>query len=60
MAGGINMYNLLDLIKKHLDLKILIVLTIGVALVMGAVISLSVKNQREQIREENDRIRSRA
>ena len=45
------MDDLLDLIRKHLDLKILIVLTIAVALVMGAVISLSVKNQREQIRE---------
>jgi len=51
MAEGINMYNLPELIRKHLDLKILIVLTIGVAVVMGAVISLSVKNQREQIRE---------
>lgn len=45
------MGNLFDLIRKHLDLKILIVLTIAVALVMGAVISLSVKNQRAQIRE---------
>lgn len=45
------MHNLLDLIRKHLDLKILIVLTIAVALVMGAVIGLGVKNQREQIRE---------
>lgn len=45
------MKGLLDLIKKHLDLKILMVLTIAVALVMGAVISISVNNQREQIRE---------
>ncbi|MCL7487999.1 MAG: response regulator [Desulfobulbaceae bacterium] len=45
------MYSLPDLIRKHLDLKILIVLTIAVALVMGAVISLSIKNQRQQIRK---------
>jgi len=51
MAEGIDMPNLPELIRKHLDLKILIVLTIAVALVMGAVIGISVKNQREQIRE---------
>ena len=45
------MHNLPEMIRKHLDLKILIVLTIAVALVMGAVIGISVKNQREQIRE---------
>lgn len=50
MVEGIDMNGLLDLIKKHLDLKILIVLTIAVALVMGAVIGISVKNQRAQIR----------
>lgn len=50
MAEGIDMNGLIDLIRKHLDLKILIVLTIGVALVMWAVISLSVQNQRVRIR----------
>lgn len=50
MEGDISMFSLPDPIGKHLDLKILIVLTLGVALVMGAVIGLSVKNQREQIR----------
>ncbi len=45
------MFSLLDPIRKRLALKILIVLTISVALVMGAVISISVKNQRKQIRE---------
>lgn len=38
-------------IRNHLDLKILIVITVGVALVMGAVIGLSVNNQRQQMRE---------
>jgi len=45
------MFSVLDPIRKRLALKILIVLTISVALVMGAVISISVKNQRAQIRE---------
>jgi len=40
-----------DFIRKHLDLKILIVLTAGVSLVMGAVIALSVNNQRKQMLE---------
>ncbi len=44
------MFSVLDPIRKRLALKILIVLTISVALVMGATISISVKNQREQIR----------
>ncbi|NOX80084.1 MAG: response regulator [Deltaproteobacteria bacterium] len=44
------MFSVLDPIRKRLALKILIVLTISVALVMGAIIGISVKNQREQIR----------
>lgn len=45
------MDRLAEFIRKHLDLKILIVLTAGVSLVMGAVIVLSVNNQREQMLE---------
>ncbi len=51
MAVAIDMFSVLAPIKKRLALKILIALTISVALVMGAIISISVKNQREQIKE---------
>lgn len=45
------MFSVLDPIRKRLALKILVVLTISVALVMGAVISIGVQNQRQQIRK---------
>ncbi|MDD3620280.1 MAG: histidine kinase dimerization/phospho-acceptor domain-containing protein, partial [Desulfobulbaceae bacterium] len=45
------MDRLAGFIRKHLDLKILIVLTAGVSLVMGAVIVISVNNQRDQMLE---------
>ncbi|MFC1523735.1 response regulator [Thermodesulfobacteriota bacterium] len=42
---------LIDAVKRNLSLKILLVLTLGGAVVMGTVISFSLSNQREQIRE---------
>ncbi|MDW7773604.1 MAG: response regulator [Desulfobulbaceae bacterium] len=44
------MFSLSDPVRKHLNLKILLVLTVAVALVMAAVITLSVRNQRDQIK----------
>ncbi len=44
------MFSLVDFVRNHLTLKIMLVLTFGVALVMTTVISLSVKNQRQEMR----------
>ncbi len=46
------MFSVVDFIKERLTLKIMLILTIGVALVMTTVISLSIKNQREEIRQK--------
>lgn len=45
------MFDVVRFIKKRLARKILLALTIGIAIVMGISLSISVKNQREQIRE---------
>lgn len=49
MEGGIDMNRPPAFIRKHLDLKTLI--TVGVTCIMGAVIFLSIVNQREHSRE---------
>lgn len=45
------MMRLLASVSSRLSLKILLVLTAGVAIVMGVVISLAITSQREQMRE---------
>jgi PAS domain S-box-containing protein len=44
-------FHFVDAIRKRLSLKILLVLTVGGAIVMGVVIYLNVTSQRDQIRE---------
>ncbi len=44
------MYSLLDALRSRLSLKILVALTIGVAIVMVVVINLSLVRQQEEIR----------
>ena len=46
------MFSVVDFIRDRLNLKIMLILTIGVVMVMTTVISLSVKNQREEIRQK--------
>ncbi len=52
MAGPIKMSNFFALIRKRLSAKILIALTLCVALIMGGVIILAIASQREQLREQ--------
>ncbi len=52
MAEGMYMFSVVAFIREHLTLKIMLILTIGVALVMTAVISLSVRNQRKEFRQK--------
>ena len=52
MGEHIKMFRVHEFIKKRLTAKILIALTIGVAIVMAVLITISISNQREQIRKQ--------
>ena len=51
MAGDISMFRTPAFIRKQLTVKILSVLTIGVAIIMGLAIGISVTNQKKHYRQ---------